>query len=77
MFRSVRDLSLKKSRMNRASCRPDTGASASKEYPGSVKLQSICASRLDGVNRTTRSESVENILPKGDNIMITRDFEVA
>ena len=71
-----------KLRLSRASCGLDTGASASKQHSGSVQLQSVCGSKPEGSNRLSHkcvggSEIVEDILPKGDHIVVRSDLDVA
>ena len=61
----------------------NTGGSNQKElYSGSMQLRSVPGSKVNGNNRTSQhvigsSESEEDILPKGDGIMVKNDFNVA
>ena len=75
--------SFKNSRMNTRSGVLNTGGSNSKEvYSGSMQLRSVPGSKMNGNNRTSQhvigsSESEEDILPKGDGIMVKNDYNVA
>lgn len=82
LFRSVRELSTKQSRTSRASYGRDTKSSTLKEHSGSVQLQSVGGSKAEGSSRLSHkgiggSESVEDILPKGDRIIVRSDYDVA
>lgn len=81
LFRSVS--SIKNSRMSKGSGVLNTGGSASKEtYSGNMQLRSVPGSKLNGNNRISQkfvsgSESEEEILPKGNGIVVKSDYDVA
>ena len=81
LFRSVS--SIRNTRMSKGSGAFNTGASAAKDnYNGSMQLRSMPGSKPVGNNRISQklvsgNESEENILPKGEGIVVKRDYDVA
>ncbi len=75
--------SLNKSRMSKSNGGLGTGGSISKENygGGSVQLRSLPGSKPHAANRVSHnaigsSESEENILPRGNGIVVKSDFDV-
>ncbi len=81
LFRTVSSLS--KSRKSKSNGGLGTGGSMSKETydGGSMQLRPVIGSKPNGANRGSHtaigsSESEENILPRGNGIVVKSDFDV-